>query len=90
MSATRPQGPFCQSCSMPMQKPEDFGTNPDGSKNEEYCNYCFQNGEFTDPNMTVDQMVKLCDGILRKMNVPEPQIEQIKQFIPMLKRWRTK
>ncbi|MBU4293030.1 MAG: zinc ribbon domain-containing protein [Actinobacteria bacterium] len=33
--------PFCQSCSMPMMKPEDFGTNADGSKNEEYCTYCF-------------------------------------------------
>lgn len=29
-------GPFCQSCGMPMVKPED------------YCNHCFQNGEFTE------------------------------------------
>ena len=26
---------FCQSCGMPLQKNEEFGTNHDGSKNEE-------------------------------------------------------
>jgi len=32
---------ICQSCAMPMNKEEDFGTNADGSKNEEYCTHCF-------------------------------------------------
>ena len=32
-------GPICQSCGMPLQKSEDFGTNPDGSKNQEYCHF---------------------------------------------------
>jgi hypothetical protein len=35
------QGPFCQSCAMPMETPEMFGTHADGSKSEEYCAYCF-------------------------------------------------
>jgi len=39
---------FCQSCGMPMDKDsQKGGTNVDGSKNEEYCSYCYQNGEFT-------------------------------------------
>ena len=39
---------FCQSCGMPMSKdPQGGGTNADGSKNENYCSYCYQNGEFT-------------------------------------------
>ena len=39
---------MCQSCGMPMRKdPENGGTNTDGSKNLEYCSYCYQNGEFT-------------------------------------------
>ncbi|GAI16613.1 unnamed protein product, partial [marine sediment metagenome] len=45
ISTTKPKGPFCQSCAMPMQKPDDFGTNADVSKNEEYCHYCFINVE---------------------------------------------
>ncbi|MFA4967923.1 MAG: zinc ribbon domain-containing protein, partial [Candidatus Margulisiibacteriota bacterium] len=27
---------ICQSCSMPMREEADFGTNADGSKNQEY------------------------------------------------------
>jgi len=34
------QGPFCQSCAMPQEKLEMFGTNTDGSKSEEYRTYC--------------------------------------------------
>lgn len=88
MNQTQPQGPFCQSCAMPMQKPADFGSNADGSKNEEYCHYCFQNGKFTEPNITMEQMIEKCAGIMKQMKMPEAQIEQTKKFIPQLKRWR--
>ena len=39
---------FCQCCGMPMGNTDElYGTNTDGSKNTEYCKYCFENGEFT-------------------------------------------
>ncbi len=39
---------MCQSCGMPLSKdPNVGGTNTDGSKNQMYCSYCYQNGEFT-------------------------------------------
>ena len=39
---------FCQSCGMPLKKdPTRGGTNADGSKNDKYCSYCYQNGAFT-------------------------------------------
>lgn len=41
---------ICQSCSMPLAKDDEKGTNADGSKSEEYCIYCFVNGEFTKPD----------------------------------------
>jgi hypothetical protein len=88
MEATKSQGLFCQSCAMPLQKPEDFGTNADGSKNQEYCQYCCQKGNFTEPAITMEQMIEKCTGIMKQMNMPEAQIEQTKKFIPMLKRWR--
>ena len=28
---------ICQSCGMPLEKEDDFGTNANGSKSEEYC-----------------------------------------------------
>lgn len=88
MDTTQSQGQFCQSCAMPMAKPEDFGTNVDGSQNEEYCQYCFQGGKFTAPDMTMDQMIEKCIGIMKQMKMPEARIEQAKTFIPMLKRWK--
>jgi hypothetical protein len=89
MNAETPQGPFCQSCTMPMAKPEDHGTDADGTANEEYCRYCYQNGSFTEPDLTVGQMTAKCAGIMRQMHVPEKQIERTKAFLPMLARWRS-
>ena len=51
---------FCQSCGMPMkQDPQGGGTNADGSINENYCSYCYQNGEFTF-NGTVTEFQEFC------------------------------
>ena len=37
----------CQSCYMPMNKPEDFGKEADGSPSDDYCVHCYQDGDFT-------------------------------------------
>ena len=50
----------CHSCGMPMkQDPQGGGTNADGSKNEIYCSYCYQNGDFTFHG-TVDEYQEFC------------------------------
>lgn len=49
---------ICQSCGMPMQE-EQYGTNADGSRNDEYCCYCYQNGSFVG-NSTMEEMAKFC------------------------------
>lgn len=92
MESQQPKGPFCQSCGMPMEKPDDFGTNADGLKINDYCHFCFENGAFTDPDITMKQMIEKCTGIMAtKMNVPEIQAKSIiNEFIPKLKRWRGK
>ena len=89
MNMQQPQGPFCQSCGMPMVNPEDFGTNTDGSKNDEYCRYCFQNGQFTDPNITLEQMIDKLASMASKMNMTEDQARNMaNSFLPQLKRWK--
>lgn len=85
-----PKGPFCQSCSMPMEKPENFGTDEKGFKVNNYCHYCFQNGEFTHPDITLGQMT---DIVVKNMtehnNISEKQAKQITQsFLPKLLRWK--
>jgi hypothetical protein len=73
-----------------MQEPEHFGTNADGSKNKDYCGYCYQDGKFTEPTITMEKMIEKCVGIMKQIKVPEMQIEQAKKFIPTLKRWKAK
>ena len=47
---------FCNSCGRPIVK-EDYGTNKDGSPNDEFCIDCFQNGEYTEPDITLNEMI---------------------------------
>ncbi|MCX6796758.1 MAG: zinc ribbon domain-containing protein [Candidatus Falkowbacteria bacterium] len=80
----------CQSCSMPMKKdPAGGGTNADGSKSIKYCSYCFQNGQFTAPNMTVTEMQALVKGKLQEMGFPGFIAGPMTKGIPNLERWKT-
>ena len=40
---------YCQSCGMPLDinQEELLGTNGDQTKCDEYCVYCYQNGQYT-------------------------------------------
>ena len=84
---------FCQSCGMPLTKVV-LGTNADGSKNEDYCIYCYKDGRFLQ-ECTMDEMIEHCAQFVDEVNkhMPKPVTkEEYKQmmqgFFPMLKRWR--
>ena len=84
---------FCQSCGMPLNE-ENRGTNADGSKNEDYCMYCYQNGKFTN-DCTMDEMIEFCAQFVDEVNknMPKPMTKEeykdmMRQYFPMLKRWK--
>ena len=80
---------ICQSCGMPMTNEEDFGTNSDGSKNAEYCRFCYQEGKYTDECITMEQKIEKNIEIAKKMEMPEEQAKEIaNSIIPKLKRWQ--
>jgi len=81
---------ICQSCGMPMQKDEHFGTNADNTKNGDYCNFCFKDGAFTDEGITMDQKIdKLVNIAVTQMNISEDKARaRANEIIPTLKRWR--
>ena len=83
------QDPFCQSCAMPLMKPEDFGTEADGAANEDYCAYCYKSGAFIVPNMTMEQMHDFCVEKMGELNVmPREQASTLmREVMPKLKRW---
>ena len=80
---------FCNSCGKPMVQ-ADHGTNEDGSPNEDYCLECFENGSFTEPDLTLDEMIIKCSEKILNKN-PRLQEQQatgiVVGFIPGLKRW---
>ncbi len=86
MEPKEPKGPICQSCVMPMEKPEDFGTEADGSRNEEYCRFCYRDGGFTDPDITMEQMINKLVGMATSMEMSEEQARAMANaVIPGLK-----
>lgn len=80
---------FCQSCTLPIDNMEDRGTEEDGSKSDMYCKYCYQNGAFTETDMTLDQMMDIAETEMKKQNLPESIIQQSMNMLPLLKRWQS-
>ena len=84
---------FCQSCGMPLTE-EVLGTNADGSKNEDFCIYCYKDGKFLQ-ECTMEEMIEHCAQFVDEVNkgLPEPltkeeYIGRMKMYFPHLKRWR--
>lgn len=82
---------FCQCCGMPMGDTNKlYGTNADGSKNEEYCKYCFENGEFTFHG-TMEEMIEICIPNMVAAN-PDISKEEARKImlecLPKLKYWK--
>ncbi len=57
---------FCQSCGMPLTE-EVLGTNADGSKNEDYCMYCYRDGQFLQ-DCTMEEMIEHCAQFIGAVN----------------------
>ena len=82
----------CQCCSMPMASDEVYGTNADGSKNSEYCMYCYQNGEMQFKG-TMDEMIEDC---VPHMVSADPTMTadaaraMLAEIFPTLRYWKEK
>ena len=80
----------CQSCGMPLKKDaQGGGTNSDGSKSLLYCSHCYQSGQFTRPDFTVQQMKELVVEKLVEMKFPRFIAKLFAINIPKLERWKT-
>ena len=81
---------FCQSCAMPIGDLAECGTEKDGTKSSDYCQYCYEDGAFKG-DMTMEQMIDFCVPFVSKgepyKNEEEARTEMMKYF-PTLKRWK--
>ena len=79
---------YCQSCCMPLDNPELQGTEKDGLKSNKYCSYCYQNGAFVNPNLTLKEMTQKVISQMEKMNIDSRTIDMTVVSLPNLKRWK--
>ena len=76
---------------MPLSQQELFGIEADGSKNQKYCAYCYNDGQFTQPNASLDQMIQISANGWSDQD-PTVSLQQAKdqmsKILPHLERWK--
>ena len=79
---------ICQSCAMPMDNEALYGTNADGTKNSDYCIYCYKDGEFLQ-KVTMDEYIEMMVPFADQAGMTGDQMrEYCKSVYPTLKRWK--
>ena len=80
---------LCQSCGMPIESADMFGTNEDGSTNEDYCKYCFADGKFTE-DVTLEAYIEKCSSFASEAGMTEEEMKAYcEKLFPTLKRWKS-
>ncbi|RXZ84145.1 transcriptional regulator [Paenibacillaceae bacterium] len=81
---------YCQSCSMPLPSEELLGTEQTGAHSTDYCIYCYVDGQFTQPELTVEEMIEACIPHMADSGMDEQQVrELLTRQLPLLKRWQS-
>ena len=84
-----PRTLFCQCCGMPLSEDDMISREPDGTFNEDYCKWCYADGQFTyaDKDSLVDFLMT---------HVPDPagmpdadRRAMIGAQLSRLKHWKT-
>ncbi len=80
---------ICQSCSMPIMDDSLLGTEKDGSKNQDYCIYCYKNGEFID-KVSMEKYIEMNVSFYEQagMKSADEMRRHCEKVFPTLKRWK--
>ena len=81
---------ICQSCSMPIMSDDQLGNNKDGSLNNDYCKYCYKDGEFID-KVTMEEYIDMCSQYGEQAGMTNEEMRaHCEKIFPTLKRWSIK
>lgn len=81
-----PQKLVCQCCGMPLND-ESISRETDGFFNEEFCKWCYADGEYTYEDM--DDLIDFCAKHMANESVPEESVrEYMKETLPKLNYWK--
>ena len=90
-------GPLCQSCACSLDA-TDKGSEADGSISDDYCEVCYQEGEYTDEFTMKEMIEKMSDEMIQKNNPTTIENHTItidearsylRSLLPTLKRWQS-
>ena len=81
-----PRQLICQCCGMPLED-SMISREKDGSFNEDYCKWCYADGEYTYSDM--DDLIDVCVKHMTGENFTEEQArEYMKSVLPKLDYWK--
>ena len=84
-----PPEPFCQSCAMPLTTEKEHGSEADGVRSEDYCAWCYQDGEFTAPELMKELIEYSAPFMSKGVHITEDEaISYMAAVLPGLKRWK--
>jgi hypothetical protein len=85
-----PDATHCQSCTRPIDGESDFGTEADGTRSRDYCSCCYEHGQFTEPQVRMQQMLDRVIDICAQYHIlPREQAErELPAQFAAMKRWR--
>ena len=79
---------ICQSCAMPLTSDDLLGTNKDGSVNNDYCKYCYDNGEFLH-DVSMEEFIEMCSQFGEQAGMSNEQMKAYcTEVFPTLERWK--
>lgn len=83
-----PRQLICQCCGMPLNDDGTVSREPDGSFNEDFCKWCYTNGEFA-----YKSKEELLDFLVSHMPNPENQPDEERRtgfdaYLSQLKHWK--
>ena len=82
-----PQQLICQCCGMPLSEDSVISREKDGSFNEDYCQWCYADGNYTYSDM--DDLIDVCIPHMAKQGFSEEQARAyMKQMLPKLDYWK--
>jgi len=74
---------------MPLTDNNLLGTEKGGAQNSEYCVYCYEDGRFKQPDLTMEAMIEICVPRMKEGGMKEEEARaMISGLLPNLKRWR--
>lgn len=77
---------ICQSCGIPLNNKEELGTNKDGTINNDYCKYCYKNGEFID-DVSMKEYIEMCSKYRHQAGMTNDEMKKhCQNFFATLKR----